>query len=110
MTLLPTPKAIDPNDPDHLDFLHSKLLYALDDRPIFWWKRGTKYGVIEGEAKPMWNMWVFFVQRVTAHRAESFDVASLEAIYLTDLETGELLETWHNFYTGETLPVPGRLM
>ena len=58
----------------------------------------------------MWDMWVFFVQRVSEHRPESFDVASLEAVYLTDLDTGELLDTWHNFYTGETLPVPGRLM
>lgn len=110
MTHLSTPKAINPTDEDHLDFLHRKLLYALDERPVFWWKRGTKYGVIEGEAKPMWNMWVFFVQRVISHRQDSFDVASLEAVYLTDLVSGNLLENWHNFYTGETLPVPGRLM
>ena len=110
MTLLATPKHLNPLDPEHLDFLHRKLLYALDDRPVFWWKQGTKYGVVNGEAKPMWDMWVFFVQRVSEHRPESFDVASLEAVYLTDLDTGELLDTWHNFYTGETLPVPGRLM
>ena len=110
MTLLTTPKALSSTDPDHLDFLHRKLLYALDERPVFWWKRGTKYGVIDGEAIPMWNMWVFFVQRVVSHREGSFDVASLEAVYLTDLDSGDLLDTWHNFYTGETLPVPGRLM
>ena len=110
MTLLPTPKTINSGDPAHLDFLHRKLLYALDERPVFWWKRGTKYGVIEGEAKPMWNMWVFFVQRVISHREDSFDVASLEAVYLTDLKSDELLDTWYNFYTDETLPVPGRLM
>lgn len=110
MKMLATPKTLNPADPEHLDFLHRKLLYALDERPVFWWKQGTKYGVINGEAKPMWGMWVFFVQRVVEHRQDSFDVASLEAVYMTDLETGELLDTYENPYTGKTFPVPGRLM
>lgn len=110
MTLIPTPKTLNPTNPDHLDFLHRKLLYALDERPVYWWKKGTKYGVVNGEAKPMWGMWVFFVQRVIEHRADSFDVASLEAVYITDLETGELLDEYYNPYTGVTSPVPGRLM
>lgn len=110
MALLPTPTTINPTDPEHLDFLHRKILYALDDRPVFWWKRGTKYGVIEGETIPMWDMWVFFVQRVVAHRADSFDVASLEAVYLIDQESGEPLEDYSNPYTGMSLPLPGQLM
>lgn len=110
MTLLPTPDRIEPTNPDHLDYLHRKILYALDDRPVFWWKRGTKYGVIEGETKPMWNMWVFFVQRVREHRASSFDVTSLEAVYLIDHETGEPLERYQNPYTGDVLDLPGQLM
>lgn len=77
---------------------------------MFWWKRGTKYGVVEGETTPMWDMWVFFVQRVVAHRANSFDVASLEAVYLIDHETGEPLTDYTNPYTGETLSLPGQLM
>ena len=108
--MLETPKALNPDVPAHLDFLHRKILYALDERPVFWWKRGTKYGVISGEITPMWDMWVFFVQRVVEHREESFDVASLEAVYLTDHDTGALLETYTNPYTGETLALPGRLM
>lgn len=97
-------------NPEHLDFLHRKILYALDDRPVFWWKRGTKYGVIEGDTTPMWDMWVFFVQRVTEHREDSFDVASLEAVYLIDHATGLPLDSYTNPYTGETLPLPGQLM
>ncbi len=108
--MLPTPKELDPDDPAHLDFLHRKILYALDDRPVFWWKRGTKYGVVSGEVTPMWSMWVFFVQRIVAHRDDNFDVASLEAVYLTDHETGALLEDYTNPYTGETHALPGRLM
>ena len=108
--MLETPKALNPDVPAHLDFLHRKILYALDERPVFWWKRGTKYGVISGEITPMWDMWVFFVQRVVEHREDSFDVASLEAVYLTDHDTGALLENYTNPYTGETLALPGRLM
>lgn len=110
MVLLPTPDRIDAANPDHLDFLHRKVLYALDDRPVFWWKRGTKYGVVEGNVIPMWNMWVFFVQRVVEHRDDSFDVASLEAVYLTDHETNQPLESYTNPYTGETLSLPGQVM
>lgn len=110
MAVLPTPNHIDVSNPDHLDYLHRKVLYALDDRPVFWWKRGTKYGVIEGEAMPMWDMWVFFVQRVVEHRIDSFDVASLEAVYLVDHQTAQPLESYTNPYTGETLALPGQLM
>lgn len=91
------PARLDPADPKHLDFLHRKMLYAVDERPVLWWKTGTKYGVIEGNVTPMWNMWVFFVQRVVEHRDTSFDVASLEAVYLTDMDTGDLCSirmTW----------------
>jgi hypothetical protein len=92
-----------------IDRWHRKLVYALDDRPVFWWKLGTKYGVVDGEVTPLWGMQVFFVQQVRAHRAADFDVASLEVVFLTDLATGALLETWRNPYTGETLPVPNRV-
>jgi hypothetical protein len=108
--VLETPKTLDPDDPAHLDFLHRKILYAADERPVFWWKRGTKYGVVSGKITPMWDMWVFFVQRAVEHRDASFDVASLEAVYLTDHDTGALLEDYTNPYTGETLSLPGRLM
>ena len=47
---------------------------------------------------------------VVEHWEDSFDVASLEAVYLTDYETGELLEDYTNPYTGETLSLPGQVM
>jgi hypothetical protein len=99
----------DGTDPAVIDRWHRKLVYALDDRPVFWWKLGTKYGVIDGEVTPLWGMQVFFVQQVRAHRARDFDVASLEIVFLTDLASGALLERWRNPYTGETLPVPNRV-
>jgi hypothetical protein len=96
-------------DPAVIDRWHRKLVYALDDRPVFWWKLGTKYGVVDGEVTPLWGMQVFFVQQVRAHRAHDFDVASLEIVFLTDLATGALLEHWRNPYTGATLRVPNRV-
>ena len=101
--------ARDGTDPAVIDRMHRKLVYALDDRPVFWWKQGTKYGVIDGEVTPLWNMQVFFVQQARAHRATEFDVASLEVVFLTDLDSGALLDTWRNPYTGETVPVPNRI-
>ncbi len=98
-----------PDDPAVIDRWHRKLVYALDDRPVYWWKFGTKYGVVDGEVTPLWGMQVFFVQQVRAHRPRDFDVASLEIVFLTDLATGALLERWRNPYTGETLPVPNRV-
>lgn len=98
-----------PDDPAVIDRWHRKLVYALDERPVFWWKLGTKYGLVDGEVTPLWGMQVFFVQQVRAHRDRDFDVASLELVFLTDLATGALLEQWRNPYTGETLPVPNRV-
>jgi len=98
-----------PDDPATIDRWHRKLVYALDDRPVYWWKFGTKYGVVDGEVTPLWGMQVFFVQQVRAQRARDFDVASLEVVFLTDLATGALLERWRNPYTNETLPVPNRV-
>ncbi len=108
--MLATPKVLDPDDPAHLDFLHRKILYALDERPVYWWKQGTKYGVVQGEATPMWDMWVFFVQRVVEHRDKDFDVASLEAVFMMDHQTGEPLEEYVNPYTGERHSLPGQIM
>lgn len=96
-------------DPAVIDRWHRKLVYALDDRPVFWWKFGTKYGLVDGEVTPLWAMQVFFVQQVRAHRERDFDVASLEIVFLTDLATGALLEHWRNPYTGATLRVPNRV-
>jgi hypothetical protein len=97
------------DDPAVVDRWHRKLAYALDDRPVFWWKLGTKYGVVDGEVTPLWGMQVFFVHQVRAHRERDFDVASLEVVFLTDLATGALLDRWRNPYTGEMLPVPNRV-
>lgn len=96
-------------DPAFIDRAHRALVYARDDRLVFWFKHGIKYGVVDGELTPLWTMEVLFIQRVLAHRAPDFDVVSLEAVFMTDPATGALLDEWRNPYTGAVVPVPNRL-
>ncbi|MDX2225234.1 MAG: DUF1838 family protein [Rhodospirillaceae bacterium] len=96
-------------DPAFIDRAHRSLVYARDQRVVFWFKHGIKYGVVDGDVTPLWAMEVLFIQRVLAHRAEDFDMVSLEAVFMTDVATGALLDEWTNPYTGARLPVPNRL-
>jgi hypothetical protein len=85
--------------------LYRKLKYRTDDGPVFWWLNGPKYGVVDGEMTHLWTIEVGTISMVMHGDDGGFDTKSLEITFLTDPVSGARLESWHNPYTVETLPV-----
>lgn len=84
---------------------YRKLRFALHDRPLFWWIRATKYGLFEDVLTPLYGMEIASIFQTVPRPNNRFAARSLEIVYSTDLETGELLDEWTNPYTGTTVPV-----
>lgn len=95
------PSRLDPKNKSHLGLLQKKLIYATDDRPLIWWIRGNKYGSINGELTPLWTLNVVLFKSVVHNEDGTFDAASMEIVYKTDIETDEPLSKWRNPYNGE---------
>lgn len=94
-----------PSGPTELLATYRKMRFALHDRPVFWWMRATKYGLVDGKLTPLYGMEIGNISKVVASDSDSFTAKTLEIVYSTDGETGELLDEWVNPYTGVTLPM-----
>jgi hypothetical protein len=79
-----------------------RMAAALDDRLVIWWMEGVRYGVVDAEARPIYGMKVGLFQRYFRQPDGYWKLAMFELTYYTDLETGQLLETYANPYTGTT--------
>ena len=79
-----------------------KLAGALDDRLVIWWMDGVRYAVIDSAARPIYGMKVGIFQRYFPQPGGFWKLAMFELTYYSDLESGQLLETWENPYTGAT--------
>lgn len=95
------PAKLDPNNRDHIGLVQKKLIYSADDRPLIWWIRGNKYGSINGEITPLWTLNVVLFKKVKQLEDGTMDVASMEIVYKTDIETDKQLTSWRNPYNGE---------
>lgn len=99
------PSSIDLEDREQLLTAYMRLAGSLDDRLIIWWMDGMRYGVVDANVTLLFGMKVGMFHRFFRQADGSFKLAMFELTYYTDLETGELLETFANPYTGETNPV-----
>lgn len=96
---------LDPANADDLSLIYRKVNYTFDDQPVFWYIEATRYGLVDSAFVPFWNMHVGFLFTVKSTGEFDFETKQLSAIFYSDLESGELLETFKNPYTGATLPV-----
>ncbi len=96
---------LNPNDPDDLYTIHRKLSHSFDTRVVYWYIRAVRYGLVDSQFTPFWDMHVGFLS-VTEDEGEGHRTKNMSAIFYTDLNTGKLLETFDNPYTGEKIPVP----
>jgi hypothetical protein len=97
---------LDLNDPwDRLTAL-AKLRGSIDGRTVMWWMKGVRFGVVDKVVTPMFGMLIGSFQRMQPVADEGFMLNMLELSYFTDLETGEVLDTFVNPYNGKTLQVP----
>ena len=93
-----------PNGPEEILTAYRKMRFALHQRPLYWWIKATKYGLRDDVLTPLYGMEVASIFKVEEDE-QGFVGRSLEIVYSTDLETGELLVEWENPYTGKMLPV-----
>jgi hypothetical protein len=97
---------LDLDDPwDRLTAL-AKLRGSTDGKTVMWWMKGTRFGVVDNVVKPMFNMLIGSFQRMQPVPDKGYMLNMLEMSYFTDLETGEVLDTFVNPYNGKTLQVP----
>ena len=92
---------LDPARPEGLHLIHRKLNYTIDDRPVFWPINAVRNGLKDYALTPFWNMHVGIAYKVRDLGEHRYETKSLVRIFYSDLETGKLLETWGNPYTGE---------
>lgn len=96
---------LDPNNADDLYVIHRKLNYTFDDRLVFWYIEAVRSGLVDSAFTPFWNMHVGFITAIKDLDGHRFEARTLSTIFYSDLETGKLLETFDNPYTGERIAV-----
>ena len=96
---------LNPTKPEDLHIIHRKLNFTLDDRPVFWFIDAIRMGLKDYEFTPFWRMHVGMISSVKSVDDYTYESSLLSVIFYSDLETGKLLETWDNPYTGQTRSV-----
>ena len=90
------------DDPQQRLTTFMRLGAALDDRLVIWWMTGIRYGVVDAICRPLHGMQVGMFHQFAKQADGTWRFAILELTYYTDLESGALLETYANPYTGDT--------
>lgn len=97
--------AFDPANRDHILAAYRKLAFTADASVTYVWLRATRFGLVDTQFTPFWEMHVGRMFTVADVAPGVFEVTSISAIFYTDVETGKYLETFKNPYTGKTVPV-----
>jgi len=96
---------LDPNNPEHLHFMHRKLAYRLNDGLTYWNIEALRMGFRDGVLTPFWKLHAGIVYKTKTLSEFRYSNQAILKIFYTDIKTGELLESFDNPYTGETLDV-----
>jgi Protein of unknown function (DUF1838) len=94
---------VDLDDPAHRMNAVMKIYGATDDRVCFGFVKGIYYGVVDQRLTPMFGVLAAVFNRFVPRADGTFDGATFEVAYFTDLNTGERLEKYTNPITGETV-------
>jgi hypothetical protein len=79
---------------------------ALDDRLVMSYLEGPYYGVVEGRIAPLYGQSAGLFRQYLARPDGGADYLNIELVFVTDLETGELLTEFRNPWTGAVNAVP----
>ncbi len=97
---------VDFSDPEqHFNAL-IKIRASHDDRLCMGFIKGRYYGVVESTITPLYNVLAGTISQYKRRDDGDYDSRSLEVAFFTDWDTNDLLETFDNPYTGETVDVP----
>jgi hypothetical protein len=93
-----------PSGPEEILRAYRKMRFGLHERPVYWWMKATKYGLVDDALTALYNMEIASFFKVKAD-GDGFVGRSLEMVYSTDVQTGERLDEWENPYTGKVVPI-----
>jgi hypothetical protein len=91
------------DDPANLHRVYRRARFAGDERIVFWWMLGRRYGFVDTVLTPFFDMQVGSWHRCRDLGDGRYEVRSASAMYHTDLASGELVEDWANPVTGKTV-------
>jgi len=92
--------AIDWKSPETQMRVLLQMRGALDDRLVISFLEGVYYGVMEGLITPLYGLSAGLFRQYFARADGGADYLNFELVYVTDLDTGELLKTFRNPYSG----------
>ncbi len=75
---------------------------ALDDRLVISFLEGVYYGVMQSRILPLYGLSAGLFRQYRRRADGGYDFANFELVYVTDLDTGELLTEFRNPYSGRT--------
>ena len=79
-----------------------RLAASLDDRLVIWWMDGIRYGVVDAICRPLYGMKVGMFHQFRINPDGSYRFAIFELTYYTELDSGALLTSYANPYTGQS--------
>lgn len=79
---------------------------ALDDRLVIGCVQGRYYGVVDDVLTPLFGLNAATFARYRHSEDGGYEGVSFEQAYFTDLESGKVMDSWVNPYTGEKVTVP----
>jgi hypothetical protein len=75
---------------------------ALDERLVISFLEGVYYGVMQDRIRPLYGLSAGLFRQYRRRGDGGYDYANLELVYVTDLDTGDLLTEFRNPYSGRT--------
>jgi hypothetical protein len=99
------PRRFDPSSPADQALAFRKLAYSSDGETGFWWLRGRRYGLVDGDLTPFWDMHVGSWFRTRDLASGDFEATTISVSVYTDCASGAVLEDFVNPYTGKTIRI-----
>lgn len=111
LAALPATAQLDIDDPeDAIQAMRKLQCSTVDGKPTYYWWYGNVYSRIPGERDRLLFQYHGMNVRACvtvedAERGTGYRMVSRELLFYADPETGKILDTWENPWTGETVDV-----
>ena len=92
---------LNPSNKKHISIIHRKLCFSFDDKPVFWFINARRYGLVNKNFFPFWNMHVGFISKTKNLDNNRFLVKTLSIIFYTNITSNKLLTTFKNPLTNK---------
>jgi hypothetical protein len=100
-----TLRTVDPANPRDLAMIYRKLAWIDGEGFGLWWLKGRRYAAVPPTYIPFWDMLIGMLFTVRDIDSDTYAVTTLTTTFYTDIQTGALLETFHNPVTGKEVKV-----